>query len=424
MLEIMERLESSQSRSSELAAQQEAARARVAALTASRDTTTGEIDAETEKLQAQRATQAGLAGRGPGRAVREDPRAAGRRRRRRAAPAPVRRLPARAQQRRDQRAARRRPRRGHALRRVPPHPGAHGRVRAVTPVRRRGRRRVPRQPGPGRLRHRRQGRARPARCCARRAEHIGTASNNVAEYRGLIAGLEAVRELDPTATVEARLDSKLVVEQLSGRWKIKHPDMRVLALRAREVLPPSQVTYTWVPRERNKHADRLANEALDAAARGRGLVARRQHRRAATRQDAARRRGRRAGGAARPAGRLGRRARHADHDGAAPARRDAAHGGEAVQRGRRGGPRALRRRASRQAAAVAERLARYRRRRRHPRVADAPDPADRRRGRRGALGADVREVDAFRGVRVRRVGGADVRRGPRGLAGGARRLAG
>ncbi len=100
------------------------------------------------------------------------------------------------------------------------------------------------------------------------AEHIGTASNNVAEYRGLIAGLEAVRELDPSATVEARLDSKLVVEQLSGRWKIKHPDMRELALRARAVLPPAQVSYVWVPRERNKHADRLANEALDAAARG------------------------------------------------------------------------------------------------------------------------------------------------------------
>jgi predicted nucleic acid-binding Zn-ribbon protein len=59
VLEIMERLESSQSRSSELSAQQDAARARVAALTASRDTTIGEIDAETEKLQAQRATQAG-----------------------------------------------------------------------------------------------------------------------------------------------------------------------------------------------------------------------------------------------------------------------------------------------------------------------------------------------------------------------------
>jgi probable phosphoglycerate mutase len=103
---------------------------------------------------------------------------------------------------------------------------------------------------------------------AERAEFIGTATNNVAEYRGLIAGLTAVRELDPDATVEARLDSKLVVEQLSGRWKVKHPSMRPLALQAREVLPPDRVTYEWVPREKNKHADRLANEALDAAARG------------------------------------------------------------------------------------------------------------------------------------------------------------
>lgn len=103
---------------------------------------------------------------------------------------------------------------------------------------------------------------------AERAEHIGTASNNVAEYRGLIAGLTAAHDIDPDATIEARLDSKLVVEQMSGRWKIKHPSMRPLALRAREIVPPEQVTYTWVPRERNKHADRLANEALDAAARG------------------------------------------------------------------------------------------------------------------------------------------------------------
>jgi len=101
-----------------------------------------------------------------------------------------------------------------------------------------------------------------------RAEHIGTATNNVAEYRGLIAGLSAARELDPSATVEARLDSKLVVEQMAGRWKIKHPSMRPLALQARDILPPENVTYVWVPRERNKHADRLANEALDAAARG------------------------------------------------------------------------------------------------------------------------------------------------------------
>jgi len=100
------------------------------------------------------------------------------------------------------------------------------------------------------------------------AEHIGTASNNVAEYRGAIAGLTAARDLDPEADVEVRMDSKLVVEQLSGRWQIKHPDMRTLAKQARAVWPGGVIRYTWVPRERNKDADRLANEALDAAARG------------------------------------------------------------------------------------------------------------------------------------------------------------
>jgi probable phosphoglycerate mutase len=60
------------------------------------------------------------------------------------------------------------------------------------------------------------------------------------------------------------MDSKLVVEQMSGRWKIKHPDMRALALQARELLPYGNVTYTWIPRNDNKHADALANEALDS----------------------------------------------------------------------------------------------------------------------------------------------------------------
>ena len=96
---------------------------------------------------------------------------------------------------------------------------------------------------------------------------IGKASNNVAEYRGLIAGLRLAAEHAPGAVVEARLDSKLVVEQLSGRWKIKHPDMQVLAREAAAAAPDG-TTYTWVPRADNAHADRLANEALDGSRDG------------------------------------------------------------------------------------------------------------------------------------------------------------
>ncbi|MFE7836925.1 bifunctional RNase H/acid phosphatase [Streptomyces sp. NPDC057474] len=100
------------------------------------------------------------------------------------------------------------------------------------------------------------------------AEYIGVATNNVAEYRGLIAGLKAAYELDPEASVRVRMDSKLVVEQLSGRWKIKHSDMKPLAAEAARIFPPGRVTYEWMPREQNKHADRLANEAMDAGKRG------------------------------------------------------------------------------------------------------------------------------------------------------------
>lgn len=100
------------------------------------------------------------------------------------------------------------------------------------------------------------------------AEYIGVATNNVAEYKGLVAGLKAAHDLDPAASVHVRMDSKLVVEQMSGRWKIKHPDMKPLAAEAARVFPSSQVTYEWIPREKNKHADRLANEAMDAGKRG------------------------------------------------------------------------------------------------------------------------------------------------------------
>ncbi|WP_343243380.1 bifunctional RNase H/acid phosphatase [Streptomyces sp. SID8499] len=103
---------------------------------------------------------------------------------------------------------------------------------------------------------------------AEAAEYLGTVTNNVAEYRGLLAGLRAAHALDPEARVHVRMDSKLVVEQMSGRWKIKHPDLKPLATMAARVFPPDRVTYEWIPRERNKHADRLANEAMDAGARG------------------------------------------------------------------------------------------------------------------------------------------------------------
>ncbi|MFN8072831.1 MAG: bifunctional RNase H/acid phosphatase [Mycobacterium sp.] len=98
------------------------------------------------------------------------------------------------------------------------------------------------------------------------AEHgqaIGVTTNNVAEYRGLIAGLEQAHRLGATQ-VAVRMDSKLVVEQMSGRWKVKHAGMAELHQQARSLASTFEsVSFTWIPREQNKHADRLANEAMD-----------------------------------------------------------------------------------------------------------------------------------------------------------------
>ena len=103
------------------------------------------------------------------------------------------------------------------------------------------------------------------------AEHkqfIGETTNNVAEYRGLIAGLEQARRLGANE-VAVSMDSKLVVEQMSGRWKVKNPGMAELNQQARALASTfDAVTFSWIPRERNAHADRLANEAMDAAASG------------------------------------------------------------------------------------------------------------------------------------------------------------
>ena len=99
------------------------------------------------------------------------------------------------------------------------------------------------------------------------AQPIGIASNNVAEYSGLLAGLRAANELDSSARIEVRMDSKLVVEQMSGKWQIKHVDMRRLAYEARELHDPKLITYKWIPREENTHADSLVNKALDGDVR-------------------------------------------------------------------------------------------------------------------------------------------------------------
>ena len=103
---------------------------------------------------------------------------------------------------------------------------------------------------------------------AERAAGLGRATNNVAEYSGLIAGLTAAIDVGAT-DVEVRMDSKLVVEQMSGRWQVKHPDMKPLARQAAALVARlPRVRFTWIPREQNKYADRLANEAMDAAAKG------------------------------------------------------------------------------------------------------------------------------------------------------------
>jgi broad specificity phosphatase PhoE/ribonuclease HI len=102
---------------------------------------------------------------------------------------------------------------------------------------------------------------------ARRNGFLGVVSNNVAEYRGLIAGLTAAAAIDPNAELEVRMDSKLVVEQMSGRWQIKSPDMRPLAKEANALAAGfAKVRYQWIPRAQNGDADKLANAAMDARA--------------------------------------------------------------------------------------------------------------------------------------------------------------
>jgi ribonuclease H / adenosylcobalamin/alpha-ribazole phosphatase len=93
-------------------------------------------------------------------------------------------------------------------------------------------------------------------------EKLGVRTNNYAEYQGVIAALRYLSGTD-FREITIRMDSKLVIEQLSGRWKVKSLDMRELVAEASRLLGPFDATLEWIPREQNSRADELANQALD-----------------------------------------------------------------------------------------------------------------------------------------------------------------
>ena len=105
----------------------------------------------------------------------------------------------------------------------------------------------------------------PPQLVATLSECIGVTTNNVAEYRALIAGLGAVAHLH-AQVIHARADSMLVIKQLRGEWKVKHANMRPLHARAMALLAEYEVVdLQHVRREENTEADALVNAALDAS---------------------------------------------------------------------------------------------------------------------------------------------------------------
>jgi ribonuclease HI len=104
----------------------------------------------------------------------------------------------------------------------------------------------------------------------RHKQYIGEATNNVAEYKALILALteaQRVSNLEPsTLHLEIRMDSELIVRQMQGRYKIKEPTLKLLAGEVLILIKHfKNVTFHHVPREQNKEADKLVNQAIDAA---------------------------------------------------------------------------------------------------------------------------------------------------------------
>ncbi|MCH8518484.1 reverse transcriptase-like protein [Candidatus Gracilibacteria bacterium] len=96
----------------------------------------------------------------------------------------------------------------------------------------------------------------------RRYKYLGITTNNVAEYTGALYGIKRARELGATQ-IELSMDSKLVIEQLSGNWKIKNEYLKQLAQDIKYHSKGLEITYNWIPREQNSIADELSNKAMD-----------------------------------------------------------------------------------------------------------------------------------------------------------------
>lgn len=102
------------------------------------------------------------------------------------------------------------------------------------------------------------------------SDYLGETTNNVAEYEAILRGLTALQAAFPPghfrhASVEIRMDSKLVIEQLKGAYRVKHPNLIPRYLEVRNLIARSfsTIIFTHVPRERNTDADELANKAMD-----------------------------------------------------------------------------------------------------------------------------------------------------------------
>lgn len=96
----------------------------------------------------------------------------------------------------------------------------------------------------------------------RRYKYLGITTNNMAEYTGALYGIRRALEMWATQ-IELYMDSKLVISQLSGEWKVKDAELKKIYLEILALIGDRKVSYTWIPREQNKEADALSNKAMD-----------------------------------------------------------------------------------------------------------------------------------------------------------------